>query len=395
MTVEVDWDTRNSPGGFQPDDQLDCAPPLPEDLDYPVPCEASSPVFDQPGTAQVAIRVTDTVDGTQATATQPLVVAAARGARARVPGQRGSTPDLCAPASPACSAGPATAARPRAAATKVPHNGWPAVTGILWKVLDSSGRKKVGGAANDELLGHHGSDRIFGGAGNDILWGDWDPANNNTHQKDVLDGGPGNDWLYPSHGATVVKGGAGKDYVWAYYGRGTIDCGPGQDTARVKLNGPWKLRNCERVLHFCAFGSDGHGGCLKPGEKRKGIRSRPGVRSAPALTRAWRRAPATTGSEPAGPSIVSVTASGSSRSCMRRNAQQRLSAATNAATRSRVPGRWAEAQDGVGRLRLGGHQVARDGGYLREARGHLGLGQRAGDGWFGWSWEDRRTFKST
>jgi hypothetical protein len=24
------------------------------------------------------------------------------------------------------------------------------------------------------------------------------------------------------------------------------------------------------VLHFCAFGSDGHGGCLKPGEKRKG-----------------------------------------------------------------------------------------------------------------------------
>ena len=64
--------------------------------------------------------------------------------------------------------------------------------------------------------------------GHDILWGDWDPSNNNTRQKDVLDGGPGNDWLYPSHGSTVVKGGAGKDYVWAYYGRGTIDCGPGQ-----------------------------------------------------------------------------------------------------------------------------------------------------------------------
>ena len=153
---------------------------------------------------------------------------------------------------------------------KVPHNGWPAVTGILWKVLDSSGRKKVGGPDNDELLGHHGSDRIFGGPGHDILWGDWDPSNNNTRQKDLLDGGPGNDWIYPSHGSTVVKGGAGKDYVWAYYGRGTIDCGPGNDTARVKLNGPWKLHNCERVLHFCAFGSDGHGGCLKPGEKRRG-----------------------------------------------------------------------------------------------------------------------------
>ena len=38
VRVEVDWDTRNSPGGFQPDDQLDCAPPLPGDLDYAVPC---------------------------------------------------------------------------------------------------------------------------------------------------------------------------------------------------------------------------------------------------------------------------------------------------------------------------------------------------------------------
>src|SRR6188472_2296884 len=245
VSVEVDWDTPDSRGGFQPDDQRDCAPPLPEDLGYAVPCETSSPVFEQPGTAK----------GT-------------------IPGQRGSTVDLCAPSQPGVQCGPGNGRQTSGGGDKVPHNGWPAVTGILWKVLDSSGRKKVGGAANDELLGHHGSDRLFGGAGNDILWGDWDPANNNTHQKDVLDGGPGNDWLYPSHGSTVVKGGAGKDYVWAYYGRGTIDCGPGKDTARVKLNGPWKLRNCERVLHFCAFGSDGHGGCLKPGEKRKGIRSR-------------------------------------------------------------------------------------------------------------------------
>ena len=106
---------------------------------------------------------------------------------------------------PGVQCGPGNGRKTSGGGDKVPHNGWPAVTGILWKVLDSSGRKKVGGAANDELLGHHGSDRIFGGAGNDILWGDWDPANNNTHQKDVLDGGPGNDWLYPSHGATSSR----------------------------------------------------------------------------------------------------------------------------------------------------------------------------------------------
>ena len=274
VRVEVDWDTRNSPGGFQPDDALSCAPPLP-DADYePEPCEAESPLYRAAGTALVAIRVTDAIDGTQATGTLPLVVARAPVGKVAVPGQRGAGPDACLPRQPGVQCGPGNGRKTSGGGDKVPHNGWPAVTGILWKVLDSSGRKKVGGAANDELLGHHGSDRLFGGAGHDILWGDWDPSNNNTHQKDVLDGGPGNDWLYPSHGSTVVKGGAGKDYVWAYYGRGTIDCGPGRDTARVKLNGPWKLRNCERVLHFCAFGSDGHGGCLKPGEKRKGIRPR-------------------------------------------------------------------------------------------------------------------------
>jgi len=41
----------------------------------------------------------------------------------------------------------------------------------------------------------------------------------------------------------------------------------GRDTARVKLGGAWKTRNCERILHFCAFGSRPDGGCYKPGER--------------------------------------------------------------------------------------------------------------------------------
>ena len=87
---------------------LNCAPPLPEDLDYePVPCEAESPAFRTPGTAQVAVRVTDTIDGTQATATQPVVVAAPRRSKVTVPNRRGSAPDLCAPrqAGVQCGAG--------------------------------------------------------------------------------------------------------------------------------------------------------------------------------------------------------------------------------------------------------------------------------------------------
>ena len=290
--------------------------------------------------------------------------------------------------------GPGNGRRTSGGGDKVPHNGWPAVTGILWKVLDSGGHKKVGGPDNDELLGHHGSDRLFGGAGKDILWGDWDPSNNNTHQKDLLDGGPGNDWIYPSHGPTVVKGGAGKDYVWAYYGRGTIDCGPGQDTARVKLNGPWKVRNCERVLHFCAFGSDGHGGCLKPGEKKptgQAPRSRRVGRGSrrPLSDRAVKAAISsrTIGSEPAGPSTVSVRASGSSRSSRRRNEQQRRSAATKAASAlARVAAR-TEAQNAAGGWVSAESRSRAMAAISRAPRGHLGFGEacRRWEVW--WTWE--------
>ncbi|WP_027005596.1 hypothetical protein [Conexibacter woesei] len=54
----------------------------------------------------------------------------------------------------------------------------------------------------------------------------------------------------PSHGTTTVDAGAGDDHVWAYYGHGTIDCGPSIDTARVRMNHAFTLKRCEKVLHF-------------------------------------------------------------------------------------------------------------------------------------------------
>lgn len=168
--------------------------------------------------------------------------------------------------------GPGNNRRSPGGGDKVPHNdgagrSWPPVSGILWQVLDGNGRRKSGGPLNDELLGHHGSDVLRGSGGHDILWGDWDPRGNTPRQRDVLDGGPGNDWLYPSHGRSIVRGGPGDDYVWAFYGKGTIDCGPGRDTARIRTNGAFRTRNCERIRHFCSFGEDGKGHCLSPGGK--------------------------------------------------------------------------------------------------------------------------------
>ena len=143
------------------------------------------------------------------------------------------------------------------------------MTGILWKVNGTHDARKTGGALNDELLGHHGSDTIDGAGGNDILWGDWDPRNNNGTQRDVLHGRAGNDFIYPSHGRTRVTAGPGNDSIWAFYGRGTIDCGPGRDRVRIRLNRAFQVRNCEVIGHFCAHGPDGNGGCLKPGRRRR------------------------------------------------------------------------------------------------------------------------------
>jgi hypothetical protein len=146
---------------------------------------------------------------------------------------------------------------------------WPKLSGILWQVVDESRdpqqqRTKLGGPLNDELLGHHGSDTLLGAGGHDIIWGDWDPVANNSRQRDVLSGGAGNDWLYPSHGRSIVRGGPGADYVWAYYGKGTIDCGPGLDMARIRTNGAFTTRNCEQIRHFCAHGESRDGLCLSP-----------------------------------------------------------------------------------------------------------------------------------
>lgn len=149
----------------------------------------------------------------------------------------------------------------------VSHKGWPKITGILWKVLDSRDHTREGTEDNDELLGHHGDDTLYGLAGKDVLWGDWE-KDNPSHQTDVMRGGDGNDFIYPSHGKNSMYGGRGNDRIIAYYGHGLIDCGPGtNDFAQTRWQrDDYRVRNCERIRHFCAYGSKPNGDCKKPGE---------------------------------------------------------------------------------------------------------------------------------
>ena len=138
---------------------------------------------------------------------------------------------FCAPPEPGLNCGPGNEPDERrrrregaAQRRRRPH--WPKISGILWQALDSRDRKKLGGPLNDELLGHHGDERLSGAGGHDVLWGDWDPKNNTTRQRDYLSGGSGNDWLYPSHGRNTILGGPGVDYVYAYYGRARSTAAP-------------------------------------------------------------------------------------------------------------------------------------------------------------------------
>jgi RTX calcium-binding nonapeptide repeat (4 copies) len=265
VALEIDWDHPGPPeAGFVARSRIECAPVPPgQDPSFAEPCTDSSPPYATAGAHQVVLRVTDVGSGASSLSAQTVTV--------------GEKPkDYCEPRRAGEQCGPGNGRKTPGGGGKVSHKGWPRITGVLWSVQEGGrgAHSHTGGPLNDELLGHHGSDTIDGAEGHDVIWGDWDPNNNNSSQRDKLNGGPGNDWIYPSHGNSRVKGGAGNDYVYAFYGRGTIDCGPGKhDKARVRLVNKYKVRNCETILHFCAFGSDGHGGCLKPGE-HKAVRSR-------------------------------------------------------------------------------------------------------------------------
>jgi hypothetical protein len=273
--LELSLDHRGDASSFRPTMSVGCAPPASVSWQYvDSVCRLGGKLPARPGVVKVAWRVL--ADGASGRVQVKDV---------RVEGRRRERPSrerpsrrpavsrdgaevLCEQAKRGDKCQPGGGRRVPGGGEKVSHKGWPSITGVFWQVTGNRGRRFVGGAKNDELLGHHGSDRIAGAGGNDVIWGDWDPKNNNTWQKDVLRGGSGNDWIYSSHGHNRIYGGPGRDYIWAYYGRGTIDCGPGKnDTARVRLNSAYRVRNCERIKNFCGHGSKPGGGCYKPGEK--------------------------------------------------------------------------------------------------------------------------------
>ena len=129
------------------------------------------------------------------------------------------------------------------------HKHWPTIHGVF-KKANLQSAVFTGTPRSDELLGHHGSDRLDGKGSADILWGDWQGGSSQpTAQRDRIYGGGGGDFIYGSHGRNVVFGGPGNDAISVHYGRGYVDCGAGRDiyhVARTRKRG-YKFRNCEKV----------------------------------------------------------------------------------------------------------------------------------------------------
>lgn len=174
------------------------------------------------------------------------LLAPLRGAAA---GDSGASNADCRPLPAGVKCQPGHGQQTAGGGASVSHKGWPKITGIRWQVIDDANRGETRGGTDyqDELLGRNGSDELSGGPSADVLWGDSSATVNGSKQHDVLDGGPGNDWIYASHGHNVITGGPGADHLTAYYGRGTIDCGPGRDKLTLGGGVHYRYRNCERV----------------------------------------------------------------------------------------------------------------------------------------------------
>ena len=144
------------------------------------------------------------------------------------------------------------------------HDGWPKMTRDDLQKAEVRGTTLRGKPNNsDELLGWHGSDRLYGYDLADVLWGDHQATGQPTTQWDRIYGGAGNDFIYSSRGRNTIDAGPGNDAIKIRYGRGVLDCGPGRDIYNVPRSrkSRWKIRNCEKVDYRTEAQ---RGGGLKP-----------------------------------------------------------------------------------------------------------------------------------
>ena len=108
-----------------------------------------------------------------------------------------------------------------------------------------------GGYGDDYIQGEGQSDLIFGGEGNDKIYGD--VGNPYTEGSDTIFGGGGDDWIDGgSYSNDVIDGGPGNDYLYGGYASGsdTIKGGPGIDYLDGGANPPFYVENSIDIVDY-------------------------------------------------------------------------------------------------------------------------------------------------
>jgi Ca2+-binding RTX toxin-like protein len=127
-------------------------------------------------------------------------------------------------------------------------------TNIADRIIGLGGNDRLdGGRGNDCIEGRTGGDNISGALGNDKLYG--------SSGKDHLNGGPGTDYMSAGSGNDSINGAFGKDNAIGGAGRdfinvatagpaAKVNCGSGNDVARINNNERRRVKGCERVAVF-------------------------------------------------------------------------------------------------------------------------------------------------
>jgi len=127
-------------------------------------------------------------------------------------------------------------------------------TNIADRIIGLAGNDRLdGGRGNDCIEGRTGGDNISGALGNDKLYG--------SSGKDHLNGGPGTDYMSAGSGNDSINGAFGKDNAIGGAGRdfinvatagpaAKVNCGSGNDVARINNNERRRVKGCERVAVF-------------------------------------------------------------------------------------------------------------------------------------------------
>ncbi|MDP1848987.1 MAG: calcium-binding protein, partial [Solirubrobacteraceae bacterium] len=127
-------------------------------------------------------------------------------------------------------------------------------TNIADRIIGLGGNDTLdGGRGNDCIEGRTGGDNISGAIGNDKLYG--------SSGKDHLNGGPGTDYMSAGSGNDTINGAFGRDNAIGGSGRdfinvatagpaARVNCGAGNDVARINNNERRRVRGCERVAVF-------------------------------------------------------------------------------------------------------------------------------------------------